>query len=663
MCGIFGIIKKNDSIESKQLDSITRLLFKLSESRGKDASGLAVVFDKNIKIIKSPIKASNLIKTEEYKKLFLDKPIFALLGHSRMETNGSFFNNNNNQPIIKNNIVTIHNGIIVNDDNLWKKNKDLKRIYNVDTEIINSLLSKYLKKGNSVQESIKKVYSKIEGAASTAFIFGELNCFLLATNTGSLYILENKDLIIFASEKYFLKKIIKIKFKQSINNCKITHLKPNNAYLIDLQNLNKLKFSLKQTKDNKSRTDYQVKKRKIIVSQPFKMVIPKKIDNKKDTQEINNLIMQHYQHIKKKVDHLKRCTKCVLPETMPFISFNKKGVCNFCQNFQEHKLKKINKLTKILDQYRRKDGKPDCIVAFSGGRDSSYALHYVKNVLKMNPVAYSYDWGMLTDLGRRNQSRMTASLEVEHILISADIQKKLSNIKKNVLAWVKRPSLGTIPLFMAGDKQYFYYANKLMKQMDIKLLFLCECPLEKTDFKTGFCGVPPKTDKKGRFYAISFKNKLKMAFFYLKEFILNPSFLNSSLIDTLSAFKSYYFIPHDYISFYDYVKWDEKEIDKTLKEYNWEFDPEINSSWRIGDGTAAFYNYIYYTMSGLTENDTFRSNQIRSGDIKRADAIKLVNDNNQPRPNSMIWYADTIQIPIKKTISIINKTINLISKN
>ena len=60
--------------------------------------------------------------------------------------------------------------------------------------------------------------------------------------------------------------------------------------------------------------------------------------------------------------------------------------------------------------------------------------------------------------------------------------------------------------------------------------------------------------------------------------------------------------------------WDEGLIDQTLaREYRWETAADTGTTWRIGDGTAAFYNFIYYTVAGFTENDTFRSNQIREG--------------------------------------------------
>jgi beta-lactamase class D len=162
---------------------------------------------------------------------------------------------------------------------------------------------------------------------------------------------------------------------------------------------------------------------------------------------------------------LKRCTKCILPETFPFIQFDENGVCNYCRNHQRLVFTGEQHLRQQLSSKNSR-----VIVAISGGRDSCYGLHYIKKVLGLDPVAYTYDWGMVTDLARRNISRMCGQLGVEHILIAANIAKKREYIKKNVSAWLKSPSLGTIPLFMAGDKLYFYYANKLMKQF---LLLLC----------------------------------------------------------------------------------------------------------------------------------------------------------------------------------------------
>ena len=60
----------------------------------------------------------------------------------------------------------------------------------------------------------------------------------------------------------------------------------------------------------------------------------------------------------------------------------------------------------------------------SGGRDSCYQLHILAKELGLKPIAYTYDWGMVTDIARRNCSRMCQKLGLEHIIVSADIRKK-----------------------------------------------------------------------------------------------------------------------------------------------------------------------------------------------------------------------------------------------
>jgi hypothetical protein len=294
-------------------------------------------------------------------------------------------------------------------------------------------------------------------------------------------------------------------------------------------------------------------------------------------------------------------------------------------------------------------------VPLSGGRDSSYALHYLVKVLGMKVIAYTYDWGMVTDLARRNISRMCGELGIEHILISADIGQKRDHVRKNVSAWLRKPDLGTVPLFMAGDKQFFYYANLLRSQMKIGTTLFSMNPLERTDFKSAFCGIRP-TRTGSIYWNLSGVNKLKLLLYYGRAFAGNPAFLNSSLNDSLGAYLSYYFLPKNFLLLYEYIHWDEAIIDDTLvRLYDWEKAKDLKSTWRIGDGTAAFYNYIYYRVAGFTENDTFRSNQIREGQITREEALKRVTEDNRPRLDSIRWYCDTVGIDWRAALRRINE--------
>jgi hypothetical protein len=342
-------------------------------------------------------------------------------------------------------------------------------------------------------------------------------------------------------------------------------------------------------------------------------------------------------------DALRRCSRCVLPETMPFVEFDEHGVCAYCRHRRPLQWRGSEALERLVAPHRRRDGRPDCLVSVSGGRDSMFGLHYIKTVLGLNPVAYTYDWGMVTDLARRNVSRICGKLGIEHILVSADIQGKRENIRKNVEAWLAHPSLGTVPLFMAGDKAYFYYLNQTRKQVGVELSFLCENPFERTDFKTGFAGVKQQfTSESG--FRLSLADKAGMVAYFAKEFASNHKFINRSLLDTAKAFAYFYVMRHDYYhNLYWYTGWDEATIEATLLgEYDFELAEDTQSTWRIGDGTAAFYNYIYYAVAGLTENDTFRSNQIRQGVMTRERALELIDRDNRPRFRSINWYLHTI---------------------
>jgi hypothetical protein len=271
-------------------------------------------------------------------------------------------------------------------------------------------------------------------------------------------------------------------------------------------------------------------------------------------------------------------------------------------------------------------------------------------------MTFSYDWGMVTDLARRNQARMCGKLGIEHIWISADIRSKRDHIRRNVLAWLKKPDLGLIPLFMAGDKEVLWHANKLMEAYKIDHMVFCGNELEKTVFKQGFLGIDARETTIHKPSSLPFAGKLGMLWRYASRFARNPAYINRSMADTLFAFFSYYVISQNFFSIFDYYRWDEDEINTSLRrDYDWEIAPDTDSTWRIGDGTAPFYNYIYHTVAGFTEYDTFRSNQVREGMLSREQALALVEKENRPRFDSIREYTQMINIDFDETVRIVNR--------
>ena len=672
MCGIFGVItKQNSGYNNNFLKKSLKTLAILSETRGKDSSGLCSLNhnENSFDIIKGPIPASELLKRSKVKHTLEnvfskenENKIKLAFGHARLVTNGTQLKDTNNQPVVKNNIICIHNGIIVNVDELWLNHPQLNREYEIDTEVLPALIRMELKNGNSIEYSVKNSINKVFGTASIATTFSDLEKFVLATNNGSLYIIHNnKDIIYFASERSILNGLVKkISLKKIIGDYEFFQLRANMMFILDLNNFTFDNKSFSKINKERKVEKFLNSKRKMsfFYEDSYNKQISTVIDLNKihlniETIKDQELLLYPTEKIKK----LKRCTKCILPETFPFIEYDEKGECNYCKNYKKkNQPRSLDELKAIVEPYRSKDGSPDCLVPFSGGRDSMYVMHIIKEELGLNPIAFTYDWGMVTDLARRNIARICGELGVENIIVAADIHWKRENIRKNIKAWLKKPDLGMIPLFMAGDKFFFYYTDKVKKQTGIKLNIWGINHLENTDFKTGFGGIAPQFDK-DKIYSLSVKNQLKLFGFVTKNLIMSPGYFNQSIFDSLGSFASRYIAPKkDYYHLFDYIQWDEKTIEDTIiKNYKWETSYDTKSTWRIGDGTASFYNYIYTLVAGFSENDTFRSNQIREGMLSREEALKLVYDENKPRYNSLKWYLEIIGLDFREVIKVVNE--------
>jgi glutamine---fructose-6-phosphate transaminase (isomerizing) len=672
MCGIFGIFIKSGSGYKKEfIDRSLKTIALLSQSRGKDSSGLSYIDfkKKQIDVFKGAICISDLLTSKEISVYELESNLssqvhkglpYAVLGHARLVTNGSQLHNINNQPVIKDGIIGIHNGIIVNSEKLWAENSDLRRDFEIDTEILFSLIRKSINSEVPIVSSISGSVEKTIGTVSTVMVFEDTNEAVLTTNNGSLYILENnRDFLVFASEDYFLREFaLKMDLRNQIGNFTIGQVIPKTGRIFNLITHSSTVFRYDES-DSSPVYEILGEKRKILVhtieggrQKEVVMDINSIHLNNKAAEETKLLEFNNL-----RISSLKRCIRCLLPETFPFIEFNEEGTCNYCLNHkQKNHPKPLSSLMELVEPYRRNAGNPDCIVPFSGGRDSTFTLHIVKNVLKMNPIAFTYDWGMVTDLARRNIARVCGKLGVENIIVSANIQLKRRNIRQNIVAWLKKPDLGMIPLFMAGDKYFFYYTEQLKKHLGINLNIWGINSLENTDFKVGFCGVKPDFEKE-KIYSLSALSKIRLAQHIAKNLFMNPLYLNISVFDTLGSFASRYMYENkDYYHMFDYYNWNEHEIEKLIEEeYNWEKAIDTESTWRIGDGTAGFYNYIYYTVAGFSEFDTFRSNQIREGMISREEGLKKIEQENRPRYATIKWYTEIIGLDFESTIKRINQ--------
>ena len=108
--------------------------------------------------------------------------------------------------------------------------------------------------------------------------------------------------------------------------------------------------------------------------------------------------------------NIKFCKKCMMPNSRPRIRFDEKGVCNACnylsdQNKIDYK-ERLNELKEILKKYKSKNGYYDCIVPWSGGKDSSYIAHRLKFEFGMNPLLVTFAPLIPTEEGYKNRENL-----------------------------------------------------------------------------------------------------------------------------------------------------------------------------------------------------------------------------------------------------------------
>jgi tRNA(Ile)-lysidine synthase TilS/MesJ len=114
------------------------------------------------------------------------------------------------------------------------------------------------------------------------------------------------------------------------------------------------------------------------------------------------------------------CTRCVLPETFPRISFDRQGVCNYCLDSQgkEAREKKAAeyrvRFDSLISEHKGKSCY-DALMCYSGGKDSTYTLAVLKKKYGLNVLAMTLDNGFVSNQALRNIHNAVEGLGIDHI--------------------------------------------------------------------------------------------------------------------------------------------------------------------------------------------------------------------------------------------------------
>lgn len=318
-----------------------------------------------------------------------------------------------------------------------------------------------------------------------------------------------------------------------------------------------------------------------------------------------------YAEIETKEYIMELCAKCLLPECFPNITFDDKGVCNYCREYQPINYFGEKNLEKLISGYRR-PGQYECVVPISGGRDSAFVLHQIVKQYHLKPLVFNYDNGFATDKAKENIRNAIECLRVDLVQKKSkrDIQTKLMgenlklNIKKSPLHVLRDLCNGCANGYKGG-------ALSLARKMRIPLIFFGDSKVEESVYKKViFENITPGIKEKLLHLILQPANFAKRKYY---NYLLDKEFpFNNTISSEVQN-----------IHFFDYIEWDEEKIVKTIqKDLSWSGD-DI-TTWRVDCKVHSLVDYLTYKLNGYNEKDEFYSKLIRQGKIEREVAIELL---------------------------------------
>jgi hypothetical protein len=322
---------------------------------------------------------------------------------------------------------------------------------------------------------------------------------------------------------------------------------------------------------------------------------------------------------------LVRCTKCILPESYPGISFDDSGVCSVCRGSRGKPpaLPGEEALMEAVAPYRGSGRLWDCTVAFSGGRDSTYILWYTVRKLGMKPLAICTDNGFVPEHTYRNVRRTADTLGVElRIEGYPTVRKTFPGMLR---AWMRRPSAATVGLLCTGccwGRRLIL--PRISTELRIPLMMVGGGEPERSFAE-------PLLVRPGR--EVTRLNLIRGS---LRQFARNPGLLLSPrrLLSLVQEYSMRYMerrilrlrkfaYPSRKVFPYLYMGWDEAVImDTIVGELGWEKGTICGTPWRSDCLIAPLRNYMYGKLLGFHKVDELLAGMARDGLIDRDTALE-----------------------------------------
>jgi N-acetyl sugar amidotransferase len=352
------------------------------------------------------------------------------------------------------------------------------------------------------------------------------------------------------------------------------------------------------------------------------------------------------------------CSNCVMPETAESLAFDDQGSCSVCRQI-EFKHEGIDwderrkHLDKLVDRYRGKYDY-DCIVPFSGGKDSTFTLLYIVNELKLKPLVVRFDHGFLRPTVQDDAERTFRRLGVDVIHFSPNWQvvRKLmyeSLVRRGDFCWHCHTGIFSYPMWIA-------------LRYNVPLLFWGEPGAEYSSFYN-YDEIEEADERR-------FNRKINLG--------INAEDMLGMLDDTISDYKVDLrdLKPYTYPPTKDlrkagirsvflgsFIPWDvRKQVSLIKEELNWKGDevegiPPQYDYEKIECFMQGVRDYIKYLKRGFGRTSHLTSIDIRNNRLTREQALKLVDEYDGKRPAALDRFLEILGISEERFMEIVSKNV------
>jgi N-acetyl sugar amidotransferase len=335
---------------------------------------------------------------------------------------------------------------------------------------------------------------------------------------------------------------------------------------------------------------------------------------------------------------MKRCAKCLLPETHESISFDEEGICSVCRQveFKDDKIdwnKRKQDLTELIEYHRGKYDY-DCIVPFSGGKDSVWTLYYLMKEYNVKPLVVRFDHGFLRPNLNENTINVLRNLGADFISFTPNwkvVQKLMlqSFLEKGDFCWHCHTGI-------------FSYPMQIAIKFKVPLIFWGEPSAEYTSYYS--YDQPEEVDEK------RFNRVVNLGITALDMAIRLGGDLDERDFKpyTYPSLKDLRGLNYRSVCLGSYIPWDVKKQSKIIMdELGWKGDrvenvPEQYNYEKIECHMQGVRDYIKYIKRGYTRPTALATIDIRHGRKTREEGLEMIKEYEGKKPASLEIFLEMV---------------------